>query len=970
MERQNDPSGVCSVNTQFQPQSASKRINPNIQRANNLWNMVTSKVKTGLSQADAMRSNVESSYARAQARRKSEVDTMKAQAKAVSLHRKQTADCKRKTGSAFGRPAHPVQRAPTGEVNKTNDPDAISFVRKQKQTITKFKPKKRISMYVQSKEEIVTFVNAEEAPIVGETSGNNVFSTGDATTDTDIENFFARPVRIDSYTWLESTVFGNVQRTIDPWSLWANNQAVKNKLNNYSWFRGDLHLKFQMTASPFYYGMLKQCYQPLPNFKPSTISIDPGTRYLIPYSQQPHVDMIVGDCDSYEMILPFVYPANWINIQSASAMSNLGRLRSIVYAALDSANGVTGTGIGITVYAWVENVELSGASVGFAMQSAESGPNDEFGEGPVSGVASWVANAATYLEDVPVLGPFATATKIGANAISAIASMFGFTNVPVIDDTKPYRPEGFPKMATSEIGFPVERMSLDPKNELSVDPRIIGLNNGLDEMSASYLASRESYLTTCTWSTTNLIDDTLFYALVNPTLYDNDNGTNPAIYMTPMAWVAKAFKDWRGSIIFRFHIVASKYHKGKLKISFDPSGYSATNIGNTANSSNIVHTAIIDIGETMNVEFHVPYQQALQFLTNRTDYSVANIKFANNTTLSSFQYDNNYDNGYLTLRVLTPLTAPVSSSTVRILTYVRAGSDFEYANPCPVDELLRLSSFAPQSAEMTMADSEAMELGPTRGTADHQYLVHYGENIRSLRQLLHRYELNSVEWIDPPAPSATPDKDLGIFSKFFYKFPRTMGYTTTSTVNASGAAFPHSGSFGYNFVAPTLLTYIAPGYIAYRGSINWTFNVQSQTPVSNLRVYKDNTGSVSARVTQQAVQCDNANRANDGIRLFPNTGASASCATNQNTQSVLNIQATNFSRYKFQSTNQVNANTGSVLDGSDLDAFVLEGAFQAPNNAAKPVQVFTYCATGPDFGLYFFLNVPVYWFYATSPAPI
>ncbi len=857
----------------------------------------------------------------------------------------------------------PKQRFKNKVMPRFDDPNELAPVRPPSR-IKKYKKKTRVqNMFTQSAEEIVTFINADEAPIVGETCGNNVFSATDGTTDTDISNFFARPVRIDSYTWLESQTYGSYIRNVNPWQQWANNPAVKSKLNNYSWFRGDLHLKFQMTASPFYYGMLRQIYRPLQNFKTENIAIDAGARSLILVSQRPHIDMIVGEHDSYDMILPFIYPANWVNIQNASSIANLGVLTTAIYAALDSANGVSGTGIGITVYAWVENVELSGASVGLSMQSGEA---DEFGEGPVSSVASWVANAATYLEDIPVIGPFATATSIGAKAISAIASMFGFTNVPVISDSQPYRPEAMPKLASSEIGFPIERMSLDPKNELSVDPRIIGLNNGLDELSLQYLATRESYLTSAIWSTTNLVDDTLFYALVHPTLYANDNTTsNNALYMTPMAWIAKTFKDWRGSIVFRFQIIASKYHKGKLRISFDPTGYSTVNVGNQTVTANIVHTAIVDIGETMNVEFHVPYQQALQFLTNRTDYTPANVKYASNTELTSFQYNPDYDNGYLTLRVITPLTAPVVSSSVRVLVFVKAGNDIEFANPCPVDETYTYSMLTPQSAEMSIAPVEGVELGPTGGTADQQYLVHYGENIRSYRQLLHRFELNSVEWVDPPATLSA--KDLAIFRKFFYKFPRSMGYASASTVSAVGTS--SAGPFGYNFVSPGLLQWVSNAFLCYRGSINWTFNVQSSQQLSSVRVYKDNTGSLPAQVNTGIIVCDNPNRANDGIRLYTNSGLAASAATNQNTQSVINIQATNYSRYKFQSTSPLLANTGTAGDGSDLDAYVLEGSFQAPATTAAPACIHTYCATGPDFGLYFFLNVPTVWRYASNPAP-
>jgi len=263
-------------------------------------------------------------------------------------------------------------------------------------------------------EQIVQFVNAESVPEVGTGSTNHVFSTTDMTTDTNISDFFARPVRIASYTWNESTTPGLVQN-INPWALWATSTYVKLKLNNYSWFRGDLKIKIQLTASPFYYGLTKVVYQPLPNFTPSTIAFDAATRYFIPLSQRPTMDLDPSVGDTYTMTLPFIYPANWLNVQRAASFIDLGKLEYYVYNQLKSANGVTSTGITVLTYAWVENVQLSGASIGFSVQS------DEYGEGCVSKPASWVANAASYFESVPIIGPFATATKIGAGAISSIA---------------------------------------------------------------------------------------------------------------------------------------------------------------------------------------------------------------------------------------------------------------------------------------------------------------------------------------------------------------------------------------------------------------------------------------------------------------------------------------------------------------------------------------------------------------------
>lgn len=801
-------------------------------------------------------------------------------------------------------------------------------------------------------------MDENESEVIGAVAGNHAFSSGDATLNTDIKEFFSRPVRISTYTWAESQVVGTTVNDINPWHLWATNAYVKNKLNNYAWFRGDLHVKIMITASPFYYGLIKAVYQPLPTFTPSTIVNDAGTRFLIPYSQRPHTDITIGETDAYNLVLPFIYPANWVNIQLAADMTALGRLQTIIYSQLKSANGVTASGVSVSIYAWVENIELSGASVGYSMQS------DEFGQGAVSQPASWVAKGASYFESWPIIGPFATATRIGASAVGAIAALFGFTNVPVIADTSPMRSECFPKLSSSEIGFPVERLTLDPKNELSVDPRIVGLAGGTDEMTLVSMATRESYLASATWSTTSLPDATLFYSNVSPTLYSNDNGTQAKLYMTPMAHVAKSFKDWRGSVIFRFHIVSSKYHKGKLRVSFDPSGYGAQNIGTTAVTANVVHTTIIDLGISNDVEFEIPYQQALQFLSVRSAYTTINQFWAVNATMSLFTYNGSFDNGSITLRVLNQLTAPVLTSEVDVLVYVRAGKDIEFANPTPVDTSFRISPFAPQSEEITVPIiAESVTLAPTKCSTDDQYLVHYGENIRSLRQLLRRYELVQVEGVIP-----TSSASFGHFSKGFYKCPLQPGYRVNGYANANTIVAAES-PYGYNFTHLTALSWFAPAFLCYRGSMNWTFDVTAPYACQHLRVVRDNVSGAAADLTVTQTAYTTANQLEAMTRQYNNSGASGQSLTNQLTQTGINVQVPNYSRWKFQSTNPLLNNQGSSIDGSDLDRFILQGAFPTPVSLtnASPTIIHSYAGIGVDYGLYCYLNVPTFYVYSAAP---
>lgn len=363
--------------------------------------------------------------------------------------------------------------------------------------------------------------------------------------------------------------------------------SVKYKLNNFAFIQCTLKLKIMINASPFYYGSMGAFYQPLPNFTPSTIISSASTQSFIPRSQRPCVWLNPQHNEGAVMSLPFFWLKNWLNAQSAGDMTNMGTLDFVNYTTLQSANGVTGTGVSVSVYAWAEDVKLSGPSIGLAVQADTMEVQaDEYGQGPVSRVSSAVSKVAGRLKTVPVIGQFATATELGASAVSTVAKLFGFTNVPVIEDTVSMRSDPFPKLATTEIGYPIEKLTIDSKNELTIDGSALGLPPG-DEMAISTIVQKSSYLASTTWDTATAVDTILFTSVVTPVLMDQDttSALGTKLYTTPMAWVSNLFNNWRGDIIFTFKVVASPFHKGRLRISFDPSGYAGLNILNDANSS-------------------------------------------------------------------------------------------------------------------------------------------------------------------------------------------------------------------------------------------------------------------------------------------------------------------------------------------------------------------------------------------------
>lgn len=806
-------------------------------------------------------------------------------------------------------------------------------------------------------QEVVQFLDENEGYSVGYTAQPDSVMVSDETPGVDLTNFLKRPVRIINFTWLESDAVG-VIRSFDPWFLFFNDARIKYKLNNFAFIQADLKIKVMINASPFYYGAMIVAYQPLQNLTPTTIVNDAGTRWFMPYSQRPHLWIFPQNNEGGTMTLPYFNYRNWIRIQVAQDFTDMGNLKFINYTTLQSANGVSAAGVSVQVYAWAENVRISGPSLGLALQAG-----DEYGNGVVSGPASAIANIAGRLTDLPIIGRFATATKIGAGAVSMIAKLFGWTNVPVISDTQPVRPTPFPQLASCEIGYPVEKLTLDPKNELTVDPVTLGLPN-CDELTIPYLAQKESLINTMVWTTTDVVDDILFTSRVTPWLFQTDAQTQAKVYLTPMCWIGALFQEWRGDIIFRFRFICSQYHKGRVRISYDPAGYTATNVTNDAVSSTVLFTKIVDLGKDSDVEVRIPYQQAIAWLLINSNNFTTNPTSVSKTP--PFLYNGAFDNGTITVRILTALTAPVLTSSINCLVFVRGAENLEFANPSNLNP--NLSYFPVQAGQFTPVETPFTQditagMGLTKSDPN-RYLVNFGEAVGSLRQLLRRSALSYVSTI----PIQIIDTDMCLVRTTFGKWPMFYGYDPTGIHSAKGLVATLS-NFPFNYAYNTAYNWIAPAYVGVRGSMMWHFDVEGISPKDSIRVWRKNEGNAGNVGTTILTQTKGTISSDARFFLTNSNAALAGQAlTSQRTNAGLSVSVPNYNPYRFQTTEPQNATTLGSDDASDRDAFQLEVSMNNELIAESTYyKVWHYSSIGTDLNLYFWLNVPTVIKYSAIP---
>lgn len=777
-------------------------------------------------------------------------------------------------------------------------------------------------------------------------------TTNDMQDSVDLQNYLSRPTLISTISWTTSTLADTV---LDPWTLLLDNTFVKYKLNNFAFLRGSLNIKIVVNAAPFYYGSAIAAYTPLFNYMPSIPAYTGNNK--ITWSQRPHVWIYPQSNTGGEIVVPFIWPLNYLHVSDSNAIADMGRLHIFKYLDLASANGASTNGCTIQVYAWLDNVELKIPTVGLALQG------DEYSDSPISRPASAVSNVASWFEGIPIIGTFATATRLGASAVSSIAALFGWSNPPIIENVKPFKSLPFHDLASASLSEPTSKITLDPKAELSVDPRIVGLD-GKDELAISNIVTIESYLAQYTWNCSDAIGTLLFASQVIPTIQGvYDATTHYQINATPMSMVSNMFQNWRGDIIFRFVIVASQYHRGRLRITWDP----YNSITATTDYSNIAFTKIVDLGETTETEIRVPYAQAFPWLSCNASYTTE--KYGS----SYVAPDVGATNGTLTVRVLTNLSAPIDVAPVTIQVFVKGAENLEFANPRDVDR--RLQHFEMQSDNYTEADQVEQRIqdkdsDPMQPSIVHpeRYLVNWGEAIPSLRILLRRSTLVDCKYIG----SAITASWLERVTSLMGRRPPSPGFDPNAYTEVD-ATIDVGTDYPYNIVRHSPLSYISPMFVCSRGAIRWHFQTYSQGQISRRFMVQRNINELTANSVDLHATASGlvGNVGYESSSTHSATFAddtptwSGAVLTDPTVQPSLTCEMSMMSPYKFSLTNPEYSLIGTQFDGSLFDTYSLTIDLEGTTTGYAKSFLDRWVSAGTDFNLHCFLCAPVMYYNAT-----
>lgn len=793
------------------------------------------------------------------------------------------------------------------------------------------------------------------------------------TSDATLDNFFSRPIKIASEEWGTGTTLGF---DIDPWSLYFNNPRVINRIANYNLLKARLHIKVVINGNGFQYGRLIAAYLPLAQFDSLSSVSTLVPEDIVQASQWPHIFLDPTTSTGGEMILPFMYHKNYLSIPDAE-WDQMGTLYFRTLNSLKHANGATDQ-VTVSVFAWATDVSMSVlTSEDPATIAPQSGMETEVDEANTEGVISKPATAIAKLSNalsvIPPLAPFALATSSVAGAVASAARSMGYCRPPITKNPEPFRAFPISHLAATNTPDTALKLSVDDKQELSVDTRIAGVGSS-DPLSIKEIAKRESYLTTFNWNIGTAPETLLWNARIDPCTWSESTLTPKSYHFPACAMAALPFKYWTGSMRFRFQIVCSAFHKGRIKIVYDPNFLST-------NEYNTNYLQVIDIADTQDFTLEFGNGQNVTLL----DHHQPGLDGVTQMYSTSTYTAKEEGNGVVGVYVVNELTTPNSEVTndISVNVFVSMGDDFEVFVP---DDAFQAFTFKPtaDAAFAAQSGAEADIVTEAQNTAEpsapqHEQadtigpglqdnalinMVYTGESIMSFRTMLKRYNLWRREYINSV-------EQLVDFVGQRESFPFLRGSVTGAVDLADGVA-------PYNYVNTVMMHWVTYAFQGFRGGIRYKFLINntprvvagatSTTNDSTLYVqrrgfgdsnYSNFRGQAQGNTTQSEASSTGVADFGAGSRK-PLTGVLGSLYANSKVNPTAEFEVPYYSPFRFTPGKTENWTTGqNLISGYDFYLKTMGG----PN-----VSLDCHVASAEDFQVYMWTGLPRM-FYERSPPP-
>lgn len=565
------------------------------------------------------------------------------------------------------------------------------------------------------------------------TSSSMMSSLNLSQTDVPLSKFLERPVLIDKFAITLDSPF---KKTYSLYSELLEDKQIRSKLMNYAYFKADIRVKISVSGTPFHQGKIITAWAPWLNQCPHTktaLNVSLPRSVAKTLSTMPCVTYIdIKQNEPVELEIPFLHPQpigrlfNNDNsvLTPSTQFEDFQDMGELYVMSLNTPEAVSesATNPYVQIYAWFTNVVVT-VPTGTLM-TAES---DEQKVGPIERFASSAARVFSSASGVVGIGPYAQASAMIATGISNIASHLGWSKPVLMDEQTRVKNEPFLCAANVSVGENSHKLTLDRKQEVTIDPSVLGIHE--DELTISSLCKRECLLDVINWDVDSVPFESIWTTAVHPRIAVGETLVgNHLVQQSPMALAASYFTYWHGDITFRFDIVDTAFHKGKFAIIWEPNlsqeGLISSDLG-----LNRQYVYIVDIQEVSSFEIVVKWStpQAWYQIPNSED----SIKSTGTIGNVSEDFKHTQCNGFLKIFPITALQAPLSKP-VHINVFVRSERmHFNVMHP----RYFNAEYFAESASEV--ASSVVINSTTSSDTAISKF--HFGEEPVSLRSILKRY---------------------------------------------------------------------------------------------------------------------------------------------------------------------------------------------------------------------------------------
>lgn len=498
--------------------------------------------------------------------------------------------------------------------------------------------------------------------------------------------------------------------------------------------RADVRLRLQVNANKFQAGRYILAHIPLGGGDLADPTVLPFIKMhranIVHVTQLHHVEIDLNTQSEVELLIPYhgVLQGYIYNPAGATRVhGDIGIAFLYPYSPLAAASGVLDASY--TIYANLENIVLSGLAVPQMAGDPIRTEQKKAKIGAIESTLKLASKSANILAEIPVLTSVAAPAGWVTDVLARAAHVWGWSRPTNLAPTKRVTVGNLSYQATSDAADTAQPLSLISQNAVTLASGMARTDQ--DEMSFAYLTGIYSNISSIQFQTSDVAGALLTtITCATPSLTRGfTEGLINYYSDPPITYLARKFRYLRGGLKFRFKLVKTELHSGRLMIVFQPtSKYAQFALPSTLDETNWVQRQIVDIKGITEFEFSVPFIYPKPWM----------------------RVSDTVGFGKVGVYVLNPLIAPATVlNYIELKIEVCGADDFEYAVPLHNASQAFNVPVTPYTYQMDSdmgALSGKLNLGCIAGssdvsdpTADAEFCI--GEKVLSIRSILKRYTM-------------------------------------------------------------------------------------------------------------------------------------------------------------------------------------------------------------------------------------